>query len=252
MDHSAIRRAAAVAVMTGAGLTACGSAHPAQNHPAASAVRTPPAPAQVSIKLAWTHTGKFFGDPQVWYVARVTNPGSTQASVALNANALDASGTVVGSSQPSLPNIPPHSTFDYFGYLGGGGASDAKLTGTPASITVRQAQNAYGAAGSVVQPMLKTSEVQFSQGSHDTYTDAPLSYDMNDKVTNTTGRELTGGVTQQVVLYDASGNVVGGDTGSSDNVPQDLGTGMSYRESWTGIPALRPAVRIVHSVWPAS
>jgi hypothetical protein len=50
------------------------------------------------VRLVWSHTGKFFGDPQVWYVARVTNPGSSPASVALDARVLDASGTIVGSS----------------------------------------------------------------------------------------------------------------------------------------------------------
>ncbi|MFJ2885976.1 hypothetical protein ACIO53_08050 [Streptomyces sp. NPDC087305] len=71
------------------------------------------------------------------------------------------------------------------------------------------------------------------------------------KVTNTTHDELTGGVTQQVVLYDAAGHVVGGDTGSSDNVPNSLPAGMSYREKWTGIPALSVASRAVYTMWAA-
>jgi len=74
---------------------------------------------------------------------------------------------------------------------------------------------------------------------------------MTAKVTNTTGQVLTGGVTQQVILYDGAGHVVGGDTGSSDNVPDTLPAGMSYREQWTGIPAVHRAVRVAYTVWPA-
>jgi hypothetical protein len=77
-------------------------------------------------------------------------------------------------------------------------------------------------------------------------------YDLTARVTNTTGEALTAGVTQQVVLYDQAGQIVGGDTGSSDDVPQDLPPGMSYRESFTGIPAVQAAARAEYTVWPAS
>jgi hypothetical protein len=204
------------------------------------------------VNLVWSHTGKFFGETQVWYVARVTNPGGSPASVALDARALDSTGTIIGSSQETLPNIPAHSRFDYFGYLGGGGAFNTKLTGTPAKVEISQASDPFGRAGAVQLPMVKTSEIRLTAGSQDTYTDAAYSYDLMAKVTNTTGQELTGGVTQQVVLYDQAGHVVGGDTGASDNVPQTLPAGMSYRESWTGIPAVRPAARAAYTVWPAS
>jgi hypothetical protein len=206
-----------------------------------------------AVRLVWSHTGKFFGETQVWYVARVTNPGGSPASVALDARALDTSGTIVGSSRDTLPNIPAHSHFEYFGYLGGGGAFDTKLTGTPARIEVSRAAHPFGQAGGVDLPMLKTSEITLTAGSAgDTNTDAPYSYNLTAKVTNTTGQELANGVTQQVVLYDAAGQVVGGDTGSSDNVPASLPAGLSYREQWTGIPAVRHAVRAAYTVWPAS
>jgi hypothetical protein len=188
----------------------------------------------------------------VWYVARVTNPGDSVASVALDARALDATGTIVGSSKETLPNIPARSRFDYFGYLGGGGAFDTKLTGTPAKIEVSQAANAFGQAGAVQLPMLKTGEVTLSKGNEDTYTDAPYSYNLTAKVTNTTGSDVTGGVTQQVVLYDRAAHVVGGDTGSSDNVPATLEPGISYRESWTGIPAVGLAASAAYTVWPGA
>jgi hypothetical protein len=207
---------------------------------------------KVTVQLVWNHTGKFFDETQVWYVARVTNPGDSVASVALDARALDATGTIVGSSQETLPNIPARSRFDYFGYLGGGGAFDTKLTGTPAKIEVSQAANAFGQAGAVQLPMLKTGEVTLSKGNEDTYTDAPYSYNLTAKVTNTTGSDVTGGVTQQVVLYDRAAQVVGGDTGSSDNVPATLEPGISYRESWTGIPAVGLAASAAYTVWPGA
>lgn len=210
-----------------------------------------PAGARTTVRLIWNHNGKFFGKPQVWYVARVTNSGDSPASVALNARALDSSGTIVGSSQETLPNIPPRSQFDYFGYLGGGGALDTELTGTPVKITVTKAVNPFGQAGAIELPMIKTSEVKLRKGGAATYTDAPYSYNLSAKVTNTTSQVMNGGVTQQVVLYDPAGHVVGGDTGSSDNVPQSLPAGMSYREKWTGIPAVQHAARAAYTVWPA-
>jgi hypothetical protein len=98
--------------------------------------------------------------------------------------------------------------------------------------------------------MLKTGELVLKQGHDDTNTNAAYSYNLTVKVTNSTHDTVAGGVTQQVVLHDAKGRVVGGDTGSSDNVPDNLPTGMSYREAWTGIPAVAKAVRAVYTVWP--
>jgi hypothetical protein len=203
-----------------------------------------------TVRLAWNHTGTFFDEPQVWYVARVKNPGRSKASVALDARALDKTGTIVGSDQTVLPNIPAGASFDYFGYLGGGGALDTKLTGTPTKVQVTEAKNAFGQAGAVDEPMLRTEELTLKQGHDDTNTNAFYSYNLTVKVTNSTHGVVAGGVTQQVVLYDAKGSVVGGDTGSSDNVPNSLPTGMSYREEWTGIPAVAKAVRAVYTVWP--
>lgn len=243
-----------VILAVGITLVGCGASAGNETTRASGGTRAAASPAsqsKVSVQLAWDHTGKFFGETQVWYVARVTNPGSSAASVALDARALDSTGTIIGSSQETLPNIPAHTQFDYFGYLGGGGALDTKLTGIPARIEISQAPNAFGLAGAISLPMLKTSEVTLIAGNEDTYTNAAYSYNLTAKITNTTGQELTEGVTQQVILYDKAGHVVGGDTGSSDNVPQTLPVGMSYRESWTGIPAVGPAVRAAYSVWPA-
>ena len=236
-----------------AGCGASGGQQTARPGGGTSAGVSPPAgPAKASVQLVWSHAGKFFGEYQVWYVARVTNPGGSPASVALDARALDSTGTIIGSSQETLPNIPAHSQFDYFGYLGGGGAFDTKLTGVPAKVEISQAPNPFGRAGAIQLPMLKTSEIALIAGNQDTYTDAAYSYNLTAKVINTTGQELTGGVTQQVVLYDRTGRVVGGGTGASDNVPQTLPAGISYRESWTGIPAVHPAARAAYTVWPAS
>jgi hypothetical protein len=188
---------------------------------ASTALSPPAGQSHASIQLVWSHTAKDVGTPEVWYVARVTNPGGSAASVALDARVLDATDTIVGSDQETLPNIPAHSHLDYFGSIGGGGIG-GNLTGTPSKVEITRAPNAFGQAGAVDLPMLKTSEVTLTKGSEDTFTDAPYSYNLTAKVTNTTGQELTGGVTQQVVLYDAAGHVVGGGTGSSDNVPDTL------------------------------
>jgi hypothetical protein len=244
---------AAAVLAAAAALTACSShgKEPAANGGPATAKLTPaankPADTAVTVQLLWSHTGKFDDDTQISYVARVKNPGSSLASVALDARALDKSGTIVGSSEGTLPNIPAGGSVDYFGHIGGG--MDGDLTGPAEKIEVVQAKNAFGRAGAVEQPMLKTSEVTLAQGSDETFTDAPLSYDVTAKVTNSTHDEIRMGVTQQVVLYDAAGHVVGGDTGTSDNVPDHLPVGMSYREKWTGVPALSKATRAVYTVW---
>ena len=250
-----VRQAALLMLAAGIALTGCGSSgttqathSPTEGTPAQTS--SPAASAQVSVQLAWSHTGKFFGDTRVWYVAKVTNHGSSPASAALDVRALDSTGTIVGSSQETLPNIPANSDFDFVGYLGGG--PGPKLTGTPAKIEVSLAENAFGRAGSVFLPMLNTSAVTLTAGNSDTYTDMTHSYDLTAKVTNTTGQPLTLGVTQQVVLHDQAGQIVGADTGSSDNVPQNFPPGMSYRESWTGIPATQAAARADYTVWPAS
>jgi hypothetical protein len=247
---------ALVVLAGGIALAGCGSNAGHQTaRPSGGSASAEVSPAQsspkTSVQLVWNHTAKSFGETEVWYVARVTNSGGSPASVALDVRALDSTGTIVGSSQETLPNIPAHSRFDYFGSLGGG--SSSQLTGTPAKIEISQAPHPFGEAGAVQLPMLKTSEITLTAGNpQDTDTNVAYSYNLTAKVTNTTGQELTAGVTQQVVLYDQTGDVVGGGTGSSDNVPQTLPAGMSYRESWTGIPAVHRATRAAYTVWPAS
>jgi hypothetical protein len=247
-------RTAALATVTilAATLTACSSDKPDSraSHTAGDSapVANQPSGSRAAVRLVWSHTGKdASGDTAITYVARVSNPGSSVASVAIDARALDKTGTIVGSNEETLPNIPAHSTFDFLGSLGG---SWTQLTGTPAKIDVTQAKDAFGMAGSVEQPMLATSELKLTSGSRDDlFTDDPYAYNLSVKVTNSTHGELKGMVTQQVILYNAAGQVVGGDTGSSDNVPDNLPAGMSYREQWTGIPALSKATRAVYTVW---
>ena len=254
MTH--VRQAAFLMLAAGFALTGCGSSGKTQAAPPPTGgtpteTSSPAESAQASVHLAWSHTGKFADDTRVWYVARVTNPGSSPVSAALDVRALDSTGTIVGSSQETLPNIAARSQFDFFGYLGGG--VGPQLTGTPAKIEVSLAKSTSGQAGSVFLPMLKTSEVTLKAGSTEgNLTDMAHAYDLTARVTNTTGEALTAGVTQQVVLYDQAGQIVGGDTGSSDDVPQDLPPGMSYRESFTGIPAVQAAARAKYTVWPAS
>jgi hypothetical protein len=76
--------------------------------------------------------------------------------------------------------------------------------------------------------MLRTRKVTLTSGSvGDADTEAPYSSSPTVEVTNTTGQIPTGSVSQQVVFYDAAGRLVGGDTGSSGNVPDGLPAGMS-------------------------
>ena len=240
-------------LMAAAALTSCSSSDkPATDTSTSSSqLKQPTAQTKaVTVRLAWSRITKDGGDTEVSYVARIKNPGTSPASVALDVRALDKTGTIVGSSQETLPNIQAGATFDFLGDLGGG--ISGNLTGTPAKLQISQNKDASGQAGAVDNPMLATSEMKLSTGSRDDlYTDADAlyAYNLKVKVTNSTHEAVTNGVTQQVVLYDAKGNVVGGDTGSSDNVPDNLPTGMSYREQWTGIPATAKAVRAVYTVW---
>ncbi|MGC9541569.1 hypothetical protein [Streptomyces sp. UG1] len=226
--HARTTALATIAILA-ATLTACGSDTDQTAEPkgtSASELNQPRAkPAAATVELAWSHTSKDgAGDMQIWYVARAKNPGKSAASVAIDARALDKTGTIVGSTQDTLPNIPAGDTFDYFGNLGGG---FTELTGTPAKIEVSAAKDAFGRAGAVDLPMLKTGELKITEGGRDDlFSDAPYSYNLSVKVTNSTGRDMADGVTQQVVLYDKDGSVVGGDSGFSDNVPESLPAGM--------------------------
>jgi uncharacterized protein affecting Mg2+/Co2+ transport len=99
---------------------------------------------------------------------------------------------------------------------------------------------------------LATSQVKLTPGGRSqTNTDARFAYDLTVTVQNNTDQPLTTGVTQQVILLDSAGKVVGGGAGSSDNVPAMLKPGDKYRESWTEIPAQAKAVKVQYSVWPA-
>ncbi|UXY24953.1 hypothetical protein N8I84_41700 (plasmid) [Streptomyces cynarae] len=242
---------ATIAVLA-ATLTACSSDKPDSkpSHTAgdSASVANQSSPARATVRLVWSHTGKdVAGTTALTYVARVSNPGSSVASVAIDARALDKTGAIVGSAEETLPNISAHTTFDFLGTLGG---SLTQFTGTPAKIDVTQAKDAFGMAGSVEQPMLVTSELKLTQGSRDDlFTDDPYAYNLTVKVTNSTHDELKGMVTQQVILYNAAGQVVGGDTGTSDNAPDNLPAGMTYREQWTGIPAAGKATRAIYTVW---
>lgn len=141
-------------------------------------------------------------------------------------------------------SLGARESLDYFGVLGGNAFSH--LTGQPVKVQVSAATGTSTLAGS---PKLETSQLELSAGNPaDSFTNAPLAYNMTVRVTNSTGHTITGGVTQRVILYDEAGHIVGGGTGSSDNVPAGLPAGASYREQWTGIPAQRPAVSARYTV----
>lgn len=225
---------------TGPNVTSSATAAPSTSGPAR--------PTALSVSLVWSRFPLTDGSsPAAYYVARITNPANTPAAEVLNTLVLDASGTIVGSSQDVLPLIRAHTQFDFFGAIGNFGFG-AALTGTPASVKVQMSKATDAGGG---QPMLATSELKLTKGGPDTFTNAPGTYDLTVKVTNSTTQTISFGVTQQTVLYDQAGNVVGGDSGSSDNVPDSLPPGMSYRESWTGIATWGTVARAGYTVWPA-
>jgi hypothetical protein len=204
---------------------------------------------KITAGLIWTYMTKLGDEPQALFVIRLTNPGNSPVSGAtVNVQALDKSGTIVGSGDLAIPTIPARGGLDYFGDLGG--TVFSTLSGQPAKLTVGDVTAAQ--AGPGASPMLKNSELKLSKADPaQSFANTAYAYDMTVKVTNDTSQVLDTPVHQQVVLYDASGKPIGGGDGSSDNQPKPLGAGASYLEKWTGIPATHPAASARYSVWPA-
>lgn len=247
-----VRHVVMIVCFTVAGVNAgCGTPSSEDDPRASNAQATPTAqsssssPAKpVSVRLLWSHLGKAVGEYQAIFVARVSNPGDKPVSgVAFEMDALDASGTIVGSGEATAPDLSPHGHVDYLGTLGGTAFSD--LTGRPVKIEVTMGSSvAQGSA-----PLLTTSELRLRPGDG-SFADAPYAYDMTVKVTDNTRETLRTGVHQQVILYSSAGQVVGGGQGSSDNQPDTLQADRSYREEWTAIPAFKPATSARYGVWP--
>jgi hypothetical protein len=198
--------------------------------------------AQQGASVIWSHFGKAFDEPTAWLAVRVQNAGDDPSVFAVNVQALEASGTIVGSDEYTTPTIAGHGSFDYFGLLD-------NLTGTPTKVVISSVEPAMNAE----LPLLPSSELKLARaGDQDDVVESPYTYDMTVKVTNNLAGTLdsfANPVHQQVILYNGSGQIVGGDAGASDNQPNDLAPGASYRESWTGIPAWQAATRAVYSVW---
>lgn len=214
---------------------------------ASKSVKTSNEP-KVSADLIWTNiTTTSLDETQAWFVIRITNSGDVDVSgMTMSVKALDDARTIVGSDQLYLPTIPANSEFDYFGELGG--TAWSSLTGNPTQIEIDNVTS--GRSGSRTIQMLKTSELELSEGDVSmSFVEAGYAYNITVVVTNDTGRTLNSLVHQQVVLYDASGNPVGGGGSWSDNKPDVLSDGDSYREEWTNIPAVSPAVSASYSVW---
>jgi hypothetical protein len=162
---------------------------------------------------------------------------------------MDESGVIVGSSTADLPTIPPRGTFDYFGYIGGARAMDTPATGKPAKVTVAKGDVSPQACS----PVLKTGKPVLANGNAaDTFSDTAFGYNLSVVVTNSTDQKIGNDVTQQVILSDTRGQVVGGGSGASDNAPTVLAPGERYREVWTGIPAISRAASATYNVWPGS
>jgi hypothetical protein len=202
---------------------------------------------QQGASVIWSHFGNSLDEPTAWFAVRVQNAGDDPSVFTVNVQALDSSGTIVGSKEYTTPTIAGHESFDLFDQLGGN--VFATLTGTPTTVAISRVEPAMNAE----LPLLPSSELKLAKaGDEEKIAESPYAYDMTVKVTNNLAGTLTSdanGVHQQVILYNGSGEIVGGGAGSSDNQPNDLAPGASYRESWTGIPAWKAATRAVYSVW---
>jgi hypothetical protein len=203
--------------------------------------------AQQGASVIWSQFGKAFDEPTAWFAVHVQNAGEDPSVFTVNVQALDATGTIVGSNEYTTPTIAGHGSFDLFDQLGGN--AFVTLTGTPTKVVISRVEPAMNAE----LPLLPTSELKLARArDQDDIAESPYSYDMTVKVTNDLAGTLTSdanGVHQQVILYRGSSEIVGGGAGASDNQPNDLPPGASYRESWTGIPAWQAATRAVYSVW---
>ena len=141
----------AVAVLAVAGCSSTaptGSTAVGPSKPVKLAVKT-----TATVALLWTHMGTAIGGAQASCVVRITNPGSVPVSVTLNVNALDSSGTIVGSDQQTLP-LGAQESFDYYEDLGGTGFS--QLTGQPAKV---QVSAVTGTPSQDASPKLRTSQL---------------------------------------------------------------------------------------------
>jgi len=118
-----------IVCFTIAGMNA-GCASPAdEEEPQATATHAVPTATQasslspvepVSARLLWSHFGKAFDEHQAIFVVRVSNPGDTPISgVTFEMQAVDASGTIVGSGEATTPDLPARGHFDYLATLGG-------------------------------------------------------------------------------------------------------------------------------------
>lgn len=244
-----MKRVFGAAVILGLAATAMIGVYGCKPAPQATTSQTtqslPAAAAKPTVDLVWSRFGKNVGEPDVEFVIRVTNTGSAPADgLATSVQALDKTGTIVGSTDVAMPLIPAGATFDYFGTIGG--TAFSSLSGTPAKVEM----TAVKSPANSPSPMLETSELKLSKSKPgENFADTKYAYDFTVKVTNNTDQPISGGVHQQVVLYDSAGKPVGGGEGSSDNAPSSLSPGASYREQWTGAGAISPASSAKYAVW---
>ena len=227
------------------GCSSGGTGSPPGTQAAPTGQASTPVGPSISGQLTWSHMDKgATGDQEARYVVKVTNSGGSPASLHLEAKAVDATGTDVGDESHALPAVPGHSQAYFYSCMGC--TAFGTLTGTPVKVSVAFTQDDVSAG-----PMLQTSEVTLKSGDT-TYADLPnaYAYDMTAKVTNTTGEKITGGVQQDGVLFNQAGRVVGGfGIDSSDDVPDTLAPGESYRENASTIEAVEAATRVEYTVW---
>jgi len=198
------------------------------------------APAKPSASVAWSHVFNITGEPEVLFIIRVKNTGDKPLSgLATNVNALDKTGTIVGSTSVDFPTIPASSSFDLVGRITGGGG---KLTGTPDKVEMGDVST-----GNSSREMIKSSEVKLTKKDQP-FSEAPYEYAVMAKVTNDGDHALTGGM-HQVILYDAAGNPVGAFTQFMLDMPDTFAPGASYREQFRVVPASAPAKSAQYSAW---
>lgn len=142
------------------------------------------------------------------FVAKLSNPNNyTLRDVSVEWTALDAQGAIVGSHSGSQPDIPANG-FVY--YVGGAGSTN--LSGTPANVELKV--TADGLLTNREAPVISVENVQLVDNGFSWYTVTAIC--LTD--TEIKSSQVDG----QFIVKDASGNIIGADFWSADNLPDTI------------------------------
>lgn len=168
----------------------------------------------------------FTEDPLGRFAFKFTNPADkTRVGVRATWKALDEDGVIVGTFDTALPPIGPGATWYYVG-----GAGGANLTGVPAQAKIEVTDKGeldggeFTSAVTVEKAEFKRSEYEFTPGVHE--------YDVSAVLAATEDVE-SAEITSSVVLFDANGNVVGGNWLDFGSAPEIIASGEKVRAEST-------------------